>query len=217
MFKNVFLFSRKQSPMTFLSFIIGTTLILSSCSQVDSSSIYNLPAFNKSGNLQAVIEIPAGTNKKIEFDTQSKTFQIDQRDGKDRVIQYLSYPANYGFVPGTFSDPQKGGDGDALDILIICEAIPTSKVIEVIPLGMFKLLDEGELDYKIIAIPKDQALQTVKATSFAELNKKYSNLPELIAIWFMNYDTGNNQESLGWGDEIEAMKEINSQLKPVSK
>ena len=63
--------------------------------------------------VQVVVEIPAGTNQKIEFDYKDGTFKVDQIDGKDRVIDFLPYPGNYGFVPGTLMDKERGGDGDA--------------------------------------------------------------------------------------------------------
>lgn len=203
-----------RNRFLFIAFILGLTALLHiQCQSPDKSAVYELSAYSSNNHIQAVIEIPAGTSKKIEFNTTSKRFEVDQRDGKDRVIQYLPYPANYGFIPGTFSDPNKGGDGDALDILIICESLPTATVIEVLPIGMLKLVDDGELDYKIIAIPVDHSLRTVDATSLKTLQEKYPYIQEIIAQWFLNYDKGNSQEIQGIGSETEALNEIKNQLK----
>lgn len=188
-------------------------LLCIQCHTIGKSNVYELSAYSSNNLIQAVVEIPAGTSKKIEFNTTSKQFQVDQRDGKDRVIQYLPYPANYGFIPGTFSDPAKGGDGDALDILILCESVPTGTVMEVLPIGMLKLIDDGELDYKIIAIPMDLSLRTIDATSLHKLQEKYPYIQEIISQWFLNYDPGNHQEIQGIGNETEALDEIKSQLK----
>tara|TARA_R110001632_G_scaffold10018_2_gene37693 strand:- start:4645 stop:5262 length:618 start_codon:yes stop_codon:yes gene_type:complete len=188
-------------------------LLCIKCQRPEKSKVYELSAYSSNNHIQAVIEIPAGTNKKIEFNPTSKQFEVDQRNGKDRVIQYLPYPANYGFIPGTFSDPTKGGDGDALDILVLCESVPTGTVLEILPIGMLKLVDEGELDYKIIAIPVDLSLRTVDATSLIMLQEKYPYIQEIISQWFLNYDSGNSQEIKGIGDEKEALSEIDSQLK----
>lgn len=197
-----------------IPFLVGFLgLLCIQCQTSEKSSVYELSAYSTNNHIQAVIEIPAGTSKKIEFNTTSKQFEVDQRDGKDRVIQYLPYPANYGFIPGTFSDPAKGGDGDALDILVLCESVPTATVMEVLPIGMLKLIDDGELDYKIIAIPMDLSLRTVDATSLKMLQEKYPFIQEIIAQWFLNYDTGNSQEVQGIGNEQEALNEIKSQLK----
>jgi inorganic pyrophosphatase len=188
-------------------------LLCIQCQSPEKSKVYELSAYSSNNHIQAVIEIPAGTNKKIEFNPTSKQFEVDQRNGKDRVIQYLPYPANYGFIPGTFSDPTKGGDGDALDILVICESVPTGTVMEILPIGMLKLVDEGDLDYKIIAIAAEVGLRTVDATSLTILKEKYPYIQEIISQWFLNYDTGNSQEINGVGDEKEALDEIKSQLK----
>ena len=194
--------------------IIGLLgLLCIQCQSLQKSKVYELSAYSSNNHIQAVIEIPAGTNKKIEFNPISKQFEVDQRDGEDRVIKYLPYPANYGFIPGTFSDPNKGGDGDALDVLVLCETVPTATVMEIIPIGMLKLVDEGELDYKIIAIPTDKKMRTIDATSLNILQEKYPYIQEILSQWFLNYDAGNSQEIKGIGNETEALNEIKSQLK----
>ena len=48
----------------------------------------------------------------------------------DRIVNFLPYPANYGFIPSTFMDKKKGGDGDALDILLISEHMVTGTVVD---------------------------------------------------------------------------------------
>ena len=50
--------------MRFILFFIAGFL-LGSCS--NKKDIYTTPTFSKNNNLQAVVEIPAGTNKKIEY------------------------------------------------------------------------------------------------------------------------------------------------------
>ena len=179
-------------------------------SDIDKSE---LPAYTAKELVNAIIEIPAGTNKKIEYNKTTKKFEIDQRDGKDRVINFLPYPGNYGYIPGTFSDPKQGGDGDGLDILVISEAIPTGTVLETIPLGMLKLIDAGEYDYKIIAIPSTTALRTVTASNFQELQAQYPGLLAIVENWFLNYDPKDRPISKGWADEIAAQEEINKSLK----
>ena len=176
--------------------------------------IYNTPTFSENGALQCIIEIPGGTNKKIEYHVESKTFEIDQRNGTDRVISFLPYPANYGFIPSTLSDRSLGGDGDALDILLISEALPTGTIIETIPIGMLKLLDNEQYDYKIICVPYDPEKRIIDVTTYAQFVKKYSKAKDIIESWFLHYDTGGDiLISEGWGDEKEAFEEINKSLK----
>ena len=44
------------------------------------------------------------------------SFIIDKKNGEERIVQFLPYVGNYGYIPSTFSDPEEGGDGDALDV-----------------------------------------------------------------------------------------------------
>ncbi|WP_051907778.1 inorganic diphosphatase [Flavimarina sp. Hel_I_48] len=180
-------------------------LLIASCA--GRKDYYTVPTFSAT-HLNAVIEIPAGTNKKIEYDHNTRNFLPDQRQGKDRYIAFLGYPGSYGFIPSTYSDPARGGDGDALDILILGASMSTGSVQQVIPLGVLKLVDDGELDYKVIAIPTDQRLQHIYAANWEAFNKNYPAAREIIGLWFTNYDSQNETTIQSWGDEKEALAEI---------
>jgi inorganic pyrophosphatase len=190
--------------------------MLGGCSQDNTNTIYELDAFTEGGFLRAVIEIPAGTNAKIEYNPSAKAFEQDQLNGKGRVIEYLPYPGNYGFIPGTYSDPTTGGDGDALDILILSSSLPTSTVLEVIPIAVFKLLDNAEKDYKIIAIPRRVDLQVIKANNLASVQSSYPQVLEIITAWFLHYNPKDTSQNLGWGNEKEAILEIQKVLRKSS-
>jgi len=175
---------------------------------------YNqFPANTEDGFYNAVIEIPAGTNKKIEYNKEAKKFEIDQRDGKDRIIDFLPYPGNYGYVPGTLMDEERGGDGDAVDILVLAESLPTGTVIPVQPIASLLLIDEGEADTKLIAIPADTSLQTMRIEGFEDFMIDYDAARHLIETWFMNYDGLGTNEFRGWRNEDYAEKEIEKWLK----
>ena len=107
----------------------------------------SIPAFSANGNLHAVIEVPAGTSDKREYDPATKSFPVNLRDGKPRRISFLPYPANYGFIPQTH-----GEDGDPLDVVVIVEhdAFPGC-LIEVRPVGVLVMRDDKGLDHKILA------------------------------------------------------------------
>ncbi|MDQ8051897.1 MAG: inorganic diphosphatase [Pedobacter sp.] len=172
----------------------------------------SIPTFDANGKLNAVIEIPAGTNKKIEFDPDTKQFKTDQRDGRDRIIPFLPYPGNYGFVPSTLSDSQKGGDGDPVDIIVICETQPSGTVMPVIPITMLKLIDNDEEDFKVIAVPADQKLNALGITTLEELRAKKPAVLEIIEKWFLSYDT-EPASSLGWASQKETLEYIRSNAK----
>lgn len=158
--------------------------------------------------VQAVIEIPAGTNHKIEYDYTAKAFRNNQVDGKDRVIDFLPYPGNYGFIPGTLMDELRGGDGDALDVLILGEAQPTGTVMPVIVIGVLLTRDRGEIDSKIIAVPADPAQRILRATDFMTFALEYDAARRMIEDWFLHYKGRGVVEIIRWEDHDYARQEI---------
>ena len=108
-----------------------------------------------------VVEIPAGTNKKLEYNAKTNSFPADVLSGEERKVNFLPYPGNYGFIPSTIMDRSKGGDGDALDVLLLSQHIATGTILEIIPIGILVLEDNGEDDSKIIAVPVDENLRVI--------------------------------------------------------
>lgn len=178
-----------------------------------SKDYYHIPTMVSNNSFNAVVEIPAGTNKKYEYNPLQKEFIIDTENGKERVIDFLPYPGNYGFIPSTLSKTDLGGDGDALDVLILSESLSTGTVIEVLPIALLKLIDDEEIDYKIIAIPVDKSKQIITATSYQNLSTNYPKLIEIVEIWFLNYNKNDISRIEGWGDEQEALEEIQKHMK----
>jgi inorganic pyrophosphatase len=86
----------------------------------------------------------------------------DTKNGKLRYTAW-EYPCNYGAFPQTWEDPQKlvrdlgiAGDGDPLDVCEISGTpIPRGCVIPVRVLGVLALIDEGECDWKVLALRQD--------------------------------------------------------------
>lgn len=167
-----------------------------------------LPSFTQDGLLQAVIEIPAGTNTKYEYNRDKMCFQPDIRDGKARKVNFISYPVNYGFIPSTRMDKSRGGDGDPLDVLVLAEHIPTGSTVQVVPIGLLKLSDLGELDHKVLAIPADVEKRIITAKDWDTFQRDYSIIRHILELFFMYYDGLGTLTVMGWGDEKEALSEI---------
>ena len=166
------------------------------------------PTFSPNGHLHGIIEIPAGTNRKYEIDKSTGEMRPDLRDGKPRMVNFLSYPMNYGFVPSTIMDKERGGDGDPLDILYIAEHVPNGSIIEAIPIGLLLLKDLGEWDNKVLAIPVDPALRIIDATNWQEFQMRYSAARVIIEQFFLYYDGPGVMTLHGWADETAAMEEV---------
>lgn len=188
--------------------LIAITLNFLACQEIQQDpDYYNLPTSTELG-VNVVVEIPAGTNHKIEFNPTTSTFINDKINGKTRVINFLPYPGNYGFIPSTYMNPEQGGDGDALDVLVIGESQATKTVIEVIPIAVLLLKDKGELDSKIIAVPADSTQRIIQAANFQDFLIKYDAAKRMIEDWFLNYKGYGVMELIGWRDEQYAREEI---------
>jgi inorganic pyrophosphatase len=182
--------------------------ILACDSETEASKLYNLPAINEDG-LQAVIEIPAGTHAKIEYKTATKSFEVDTLHGHDRILNFLPYIGNYGFIPSTYMDPALGGDGDALDVLILNSSLPTGSVLNILPIGALVLRDNEEIDTKIIAVPLDSTLRQLQVDNFKSLLIEHFMVKQMIENWFTSYKGANGQvELVRWEDEVGALREI---------
>jgi inorganic pyrophosphatase len=97
-------------------------------------------------NVPAVIEIPTGSKVKYELDKKSGLLLVDRI-----LFSAVHYPANYGFVPRTFC-----GDGDPLDILVLCqEPIVPLAVMQARLIGVMQMRDEKGEDDKLIAVHAD--------------------------------------------------------------
>jgi inorganic pyrophosphatase len=163
-----------------------------------------------SGNINVVVEIPAGTSAKWEVDKNTGQLKWKLKQGEPRVVSYLGYPGNYGMIPRTLLPEELGGDGDPLDVIIVGPAVPRGSVMWARPVGVLKMLDDGEQDDKIIAVPLDSHLGGI--SSIEELKREYPGIAEILEIWFSNYKGPGKIESLGFGSVAEARNTIDAAI-----
>ena len=93
-----------------------------------------------------VIEVPQGSKVKYELEKESGALKVDR-------VLYSSvvYPWNYGFIPQTLAE-----DEDPLDAIILMqEPVAPLSLLEVKPIGMLNMVDEGEPDENIICVLVD--------------------------------------------------------------
>jgi inorganic pyrophosphatase len=167
-----------------------------------------LPAHSRQHFLNAVIEIPAGSNMKTFYCPISHRFKIEMDEDRERRLEYLPYPANFGFIPSTRLGVE-GNEGGHIDILVISERLDIGTVIETIPVGLLIIKDEFRTDYKVLALPADREKQVVRAESFFALKESYPALINIIETWFINSGLYTNPLVLGWEDEIVTRNFIN--------
>ncbi len=113
----------------------------------------------------AFIEIVPSDTVKYEIDKESGYLKIDRPQKFSNAI-----PTLYGFIPQTYCGDRvaeyardgasglevKEGDGDPLDICVLSERSVThgNIILPAIPIGGFRMIDQGEADDKIIAVMK---------------------------------------------------------------
>ncbi len=151
------------------------------------------------GDINVVIEIPAGTIEKWEVDKSDGQVKHEIKNNKPRIIQYIGYPGNYGMVPRTLLPKELGGDGDPLDVIVLGPPVERGSVVKCKLIGVLNLLDHGENDDKLIAVLENTPLYQVN--SIEELDHKYHGISEIIQLWFTNYKGPGKLESIGFGDK----------------
>lgn len=150
---------------------------------------------NPPHDVYVIIENPAGGGiAKYEMDKDSGMLMVDRFSSSG-----MTYPANYGYVPHTLS-----GDGDPVDVVAITRVpLVPGCVVNVRPVGVLLMEDDGGKDEKILAVPvKDPFYDSVK-----DLNDLPEMLRAQIEHFFTHYkdlDKGKWAKVLGWGDAAKA-------------
>merc|ERR1712061_947452 len=119
---------------------------------------------------------------------------------------------NYGYLPQTWEDPKVEhpelkvlGDNDPVDVVEIgSRAHAQGEVSRVKVLGALAMIDDGELDWKIIAIdctdPFAKDLQTV-----ADVESKMPGVISGIREWFRWYKTPDGKPLNTFGFSEKAL------------
>jgi len=94
----------------------------------------------------AIIEIPRGSNNKYEVDKETGLIKLDRAN-----YSAAAYPFDYGFAPQTLWD-----DGDPLDVVLLTTyPLHPGILVAVRPVAGIDMIDSGDGDYKVIAVPVD--------------------------------------------------------------
>lgn len=171
--------------------------------------LHDIPLYaDKENNIfNFVCEIPRWTNAKLELHTKSALAPIvqDTKKGKKRFVHnvypYKGYIWNYGCFPQTWEDPTQVhmetgalGDGDPLDVCEIGkDACRVGEVMQVKVLGVLGMIDEGEMDWKVIVVNIHDPL----AKEMNDIDDLYRVLPGLLHAtfsWFRTYKVPDGKE-----------------------
>ena len=94
----------------------------------------------------AIIEIPKGSPNKYEIDKDTGLIKLDRAN-----YSSAPYPFDYGFAPRTYWE-----DADPLDVIVLTTfPLAPGILVNVRPVAVIDMVDDGDSDYKIIAVPTE--------------------------------------------------------------
>ncbi|XP_025093039.1 inorganic pyrophosphatase-like [Pomacea canaliculata] len=184
------------------------------------SPFHDIPLYaNQEKNIfNMVVEIPRWSNAKMEINKEEKLNPIKQdvKSGRLRYVKNIfphhGYIWNYGALPQTWENPKEkfpetgtAGDNDPLDVCEIGHKIQErGSVIQVKVLGTLLLIDEGETDWKIIAIDVSDPL----ASKLNDINDVHQHMPGFLRAtyeWFRYYKKpdGKPENTVHWNGECK--------------
>ncbi len=151
--------------------------------------------------MNVIVEIPRGSKNKYEIDKKTGLIALD------RVMHSAQdYPFDYGFVPRTYWK-----DGDALDVVILTtHPLLSGILVRVRPVALLDMVDSGEEDQKVIAVPVDDPrFDTVK-----DLNDVNPHTLKEIEHFFATYKKVQKKEVevRGFKDKASAVSAFKESL-----
>lgn len=169
----------------------------------DFNKILN-PGDYKNGEINVVVEIPTGSNHKIEWDRKNACFMLDR-------VEPIAFakPCNYGFIPQTLDE-----DGDELDVLLITDQPLTTGIYTTARiLGVMKFVDSDEVDDKIIAVPADDRNNGDRYKTLADLPEQLLKQIEFHFNHYKDLKKPGSTEVKEFADADEAKRVIAAAIK----
>jgi inorganic pyrophosphatase len=147
--------------------------------------------------IYVIVEIPKGSRNKYEYGKELGVIKLDRV-----LFSPLHYPGDYGLIPRTLYD-----DGDALDVLVmINEPTFPGCIIEARPIGVFKMLDQGAADDKVLAVPARDPI----FDDYRDIKDIPQHFLKEVAHFFEVYKDleGKRAQPIGWKSADVARVEI---------
>ena len=169
----------------------------------DFNKILN-PGDYENGEINVVVEIPTGSNHKIEWDRKNACFMLDR-------VEPIAFakPCNYGFIPQTLDE-----DGDELDVLLITDQPLTTGIYTTAHiLGVMKFVDSDEVDDKIIAVPADDRNNGDRYKTLADLPEQLLKQIEFHFNHYKDLKKPGSTEVKEFTDADEAKRIIAAAIK----
>lgn len=159
--------------------------------------------FGTLDKFNVIIEISQGSHDKYEYDEKLDIIKLDRV-----LFSAMRYPYNYGFIPATRAD-----DGDHTDVLLFStNPIPPGVVVEARAIGFMNMIDSGEVDNKILAVPTEDPRYT-SVKSLADLSE---HSPKEIKNFFETYKLLENKSvTVGEFEDADKAREYIEETRKV--
>ncbi|WP_428943909.1 inorganic diphosphatase [Pantoea sp. FN060301] len=190
--------------MNLVKKLTTAALLVAACTQASAMNILDFPQpENNPDEFYALTEIPAGSMIKYETDADTGFIVADRFQSMP-----VAYPANYGSITQSL-----GGDNDPLDVIFYTRApLAPGTLIKLRPVGVLKMIDGGESDDKIVAVPASKIdptyddIQTLDDLPKMEIKR----LEAFFRVYKQLPDGRKKVELNGFSDAAAAKTEIKS-------
>ena len=173
-------------------------------------SLATLPAFGPEGSVHVVVGSPRGSTVKLKYDADLEAFTLSRP-----LIEGLSYPFDWGFVPST-----RASDGDPVDAMILWDrtAFP-GVVIACRLIGLLAVEQNSkqrpgtrERNDRVVGVP----LKAPKFNAVKEVKDIDSRVREELEAFFMAAAAfeGKDLKLLEWADAVAAHDLVKASLRP---
>ena len=200
--------------LNFFSFLKIIFFILIFTNKFSSSNPINeIDIKNDDGFYNFFVEIPAGTKEKWEVNKRNGLLEWEEKKGKKRVIKFLPYPGNYGFIPQTYAE-----DGDPVDVVDLDESIERGSIKKIKIVGGLYFEDKKKVDIKFIGLDPEGTFKNIETVQDLVLNK-FASL-EILKIWFESYKKSGKMiffRLIDRDESIEIIEDSHERWKHQSK
>ncbi len=144
------------------------------------------------------IEIPKGQRTKYEIDHETGRLRLDRY-----LYTSMAYPTDYGFIEDSL-----GEDGDPLDALVLSPApLHPGVLVEVRPVGMYRMTDEQGGDDKVLCVPADDDRWN-HLTDIGDVPDFELDAIKHFFVHYKDLEPGKFVEAADWVGRAEAEAEV---------
>lgn len=167
------------------------------------------------GLYRYVNEMPLGCLQKFEVQPHLPDNAVEEDPkGSNRLAAFgRPVPFNYGCFPQTFRDPNckdelygAPGDNDPLDVLDLARNVAgVGQVVRCRPLGAVCLIDEGEADWKILAVNVDADEPLAEARSIEDVHRLAPGRIDECLQWIDDFKHSNGKDEAHLDFQVHEM------------